>query len=159
VPDGTIEIFQAEDVFEHIPYEGLANIIDEIYRVLKPGGVFRLSVPDYRCDVYLTRVMRNDHGDIVFDPGGGGQFETGRVVGGGHLWFPVYESVKSLFDRTSFARNGEVRYLHYTDSSGAFVLRPIDHSLGPVRRTPDHDVRARDPRRPLSIVVDAIKNG
>ena len=55
LPDNSVDIFQSEDVFEHIDYDQLKSAINEIYRVLKPGGLFRLSMPDYRCDLLHER--------------------------------------------------------------------------------------------------------
>lgn len=154
IEDGAIAAYQAEDVFEHIAYDEIPPIFADIHRVLKPGGLFRFSVPDYRCDVLHDRALRNAAGAIVFDPMGGGRLERGRVVDGGHLWFPVIETVRALFDASSFAR---CVYLHYMDENGVAVLNPIDYGLGNVQRTPDHDSRVREPRRALSIVVDAWK--
>lgn len=157
IPDNSLAIYQSEDVFEHVPYDDLRAIFDEIFRALRPGGLFRLSVPDYRNDVYLSRSLRDSEGRILFDPGGGGAFRDGQVVEGGHLWHPVHESVKALFDKSKFANKGTVEYLHYTGSDGTAVMRNIDYSLGRVSRTPDFDARARFPLRPLSVVVDAWK--
>jgi SAM-dependent methyltransferase len=157
--DKSVDVFQSEDVFEHIPYADLPPIIDEIFRVLKPGGLFRLSVPDYRCDILRDRSIKDDAGNIVFDPGGGGGFENGKVIDGGHLWFPVYETVKALLEQSSFARNGTVDFLHYTAASGESMLSPIDYSLGHIQRTPDHDDRVQSPRRCMSLVVDARRDG
>jgi predicted SAM-dependent methyltransferase len=144
-------------VFEHIQYEQLSAIFDEIYRVLKNGGLFRFSVPDYKCDVYSGRSVKNEKGDIVFDPGGGGSFVNEEVRNGGHVWFPTIELVKSLFDQSNFKENGEIRYLHYYGENGEGVTQAIDYKLGYIARTPDHDQRVRYPYRPLSIVVDAYK--
>ena len=47
--DESVEKLHAQDVLEHLQIEKVSSIFDEIYRVLVPGGVFRLSVPDYRC--------------------------------------------------------------------------------------------------------------
>ena len=157
IPDQSIAIYQAEDVFEHVPYPDIPAILEDIYRALRSGGLFRLSVPDYRCDVLRGRSVTNDAGDIVFDPGGGGRFEGGRVVDGGHIWFPTIETVRSLFENSSFAHRGRVDYLHYTAPDGASVLKPIDYALGFVKRTPDNDPRVANPRRAMSIVVDAWK--
>lgn len=157
IVDEAISVYQAEDVFEHIVYDAIAPIFEDIYRVLKSGGLFRLSVPDYRCDILRDRSVVNAAGDIVFDPGGGGRFENGAVVGGGHVWFPLYETVKALFDRSSFGTRGIVRFLHYIDADGTSKMNPIDYALGFVKRTPDHDARVADPRRVMSIVVDAWK--
>ena len=40
IPSNSVDIYQSEDVFEHIELENLPSIIDEIYRVLKKGGRF-----------------------------------------------------------------------------------------------------------------------
>ena len=53
--DNSIAKIQAQDVLEHLPFERVPFVLDEIYRVLKPGGVFRLSVPDYRSPVHRRR--------------------------------------------------------------------------------------------------------
>jgi predicted SAM-dependent methyltransferase len=157
IPDGCLATYQSEDVFEHVPYGDLPAIFDELFRVLRPGGLFRLSVPDYRNDVYFARSLRDASGELLFDPIGGGEFKDGKVICGGHVWFPRYETVKALFDASKFAWRGSVEFLHYTEVEGAYVLRDIDYSLGHISRTPDHDDRVRAPRRPLSIVVDARK--
>jgi SAM-dependent methyltransferase len=157
LPDDFANSYQAEDVFEHIAYESLPAVIDEIHRVLQPGGLFRLSVPDYRCDVLIARSRHDAKGRIVFDPGGGGAYVRGRVVGGGHVWFPRYESVRALVQRTRFATAGKIAFLHYYDEHGTPVTNPIDYSHGFVGRTPDNDDRVRSPYRPMSIVVDLTK--
>jgi SAM-dependent methyltransferase len=154
IPDNSVAMFQSEDVFEHIQYADLGKVFREIFRVLRPAGLFRLSVPDYRCPILLDRSVRDANGEVVFDPGGGGRYENGQVVDGGHLWFPVYETVKALFDSSPFS---DIRYLHYTDQDGQSILKPIDYALGNVQRTPDNDERVASPRRAMSIVVDARK--
>ncbi len=155
LPDNSVDIYQAEDVFEHIALKKIPAVIADIHRILKPGGIFRLALPDYRCDVLIRRTIKNEHGDFLFDPGGGGFRQRGRVRGGGHLWFPVYETVRNLLENSPF--RGSCVFLHYYDEHGRAVLNEIDYSIGYVKRTPDHDPRVQSPRRPLSIVVDAIK--
>lgn len=150
--DNSIDFFQSEDVFEHIPYKLLAQIFDEIYRVLKPNALFRLSVPDYNCDVLYKRSIYDYDGNIVFDPGGGGTFEEP-----GHVWFPVYDIVKSLVEQTKFYSLGKVEFLHYWTDKDSFNIKKIDYSKGYILRTPDHDQRVQNPYRPMSIVVDLFK--
>ena len=152
--DNMVDFFQAEDVLEHIPYEALPAVFAEIHRILKPGARFRLSVPDYRCDVYASRCQRDAQGRIVFDPDGGGWYRDGKPGGGAHLWFPVFESVKALCDASPFAT---AEFYHYYDEEGRSVTRPIDYTFGYIDRTPDHDPRVQDPYRALSLVVDLIK--
>ncbi len=154
LPDNSIDAYQAEDVFEHIEYDALPAAINEIHRILKPGGYLRISVPDYRFDLYSTRSVKDPFGNIVFDPDGGGYFENGVVLGGGHLWFPMYENVLALAQKTHFK---QYNFYHYYDEDGNLVLHDIDYKKGFVQRTPDNDERATNPRRPMSIVVDLVK--
>lgn len=154
ISDSTIDRYQAEDVFEHVNYEALPQILNEIYRILKPGGLFRLSLPDYQCDILKDRTQKNERGDLVFDPQGGGRLVDGQVTDGGHVWFPTYIQVKRLLDNTRFSH---VNFLHYYDHDGEGVTHTIDYSKGFVMRTPDNDSRVKAPYRPMSIVVDCIK--
>ncbi len=157
ISDCSIEVYQSEDVFEHVPRFDIPGIVDEIFGTLKPGGLFRLSMPDYRCDILLNRTLVDERGAFTFEPGGGGRLIVGRVAEGGHVWFPTFENVQELFENSCFASDGNVGYLHCTAADGSFVLRNIGYTLGYVSRAPDSDDRVRSPRRPLSVVVDAVK--
>ena len=152
--DNCVNLFQSEDVFEHIYIEEIPAIINEIYRVLKPKGIFRLSLPDYGCDIFHQRTIRDEEGKFQFDPGGGGKFVDGKVVGGGHVWFPTYEIVKGILEKTDFKN---INFLHYYNELGEGITKNIDYSIAYVIRTPDHDARVQNPYRPMSIVVDCIK--
>lgn len=150
--DNSVDFFQSEDVFEHIPYAMLPAVFDEIFRILKPGALFRLSLPDYHCDVLYQRSIYNFAGEIVYDPFGGGTFEKP-----GHIWFPTFKSVNELITATDFSKNGRIFYHHYYLDKEQFVTNPIDYSLGFIQRTPDHDHRVSSPYRPMSLVVDLYK--
>jgi len=152
--DNSVDSFQAEDVLEHIPYEKLVPVINEIYRVLKPDGLFRLSVPDYGCDVLQNRSIKDEKGQIVFDPGGGGTPENP-----GHVWFPRIDTVMQLLTKTKFHESGKIELLHYYNKDGTFVAKPIDYSKGHIMRTPDFDQRVKNPYRPMSLVIDLAKDG
>jgi SAM-dependent methyltransferase len=156
IASNVIDLYQSEDVFEHVPDHMFGAILNEIHRVLKVGGVFRLSLPDYHCDIYRDRTLKRADGSLLFDPGGGGQLSTlGRVADGGHLWFPTIEQVRGMVESSAFA--GQAEYLHYTNADGTFSMKPIDYRLGHIQRTPDHDKRVASRPRPLSIVVDMRK--
>lgn len=152
--DNTVDIFQSEDVFEHINIKYIKTIVYEIYRVLKPGGFFRMSVPDYRSPLLINRSLKNEQSQIVFDPMGGGEYINGKVCNGGHVWFPKYELVKDVFKNIPFSK---IEYLHYFDPENQPILKTIDYSICFVQRTPDNDDRVQNPRVPLSIVVDCYK--
>lgn len=154
LPDASVAAFQSEDVFEHLAPERVGAVIDEIHRVLRPGGLFRLSLPDYGGDVLRARSELDAAGEVVFDPGGGGT----RACPG-HRWFPTLARVDALLARTRFAAQGRIALLQgWLPSRTAFVLGPIDHARGHVQRTPEHDARVRTPPRPLSLVFDLTKD-
>mgnify|MGYP001284492469 CR=1 FL=1 len=156
--DNSVDIYQSEDVFEHIEYNKLIDVINEVYRVLKPGGLLRLSMPDYRCDILYNRSDKNENNEIVFDKGGGGNYDykNKKVINGGHVWFPKYELVKNLLDNTNF-ENNKIKYLHYYDINNNSITKNIDYEKGYIQRTPDNDKRVQNPYRVMSIVVDCYK--
>ena len=55
---------------------------------------------------------------IVFDPTGGGSYEEGGVQNGGHKWFPSYENVKEILDRTLFSN---INFLCYHTEDGQLI--------------------------------------
>jgi len=152
IADNSVDAFQAEDVLEHIRYDKLQPVLDEIFRVLKPGGLLRLSVPDYGCDVLQERSLTDSSGKIIFDPDGGGTIEEP-----GHVWFPRIDTVRNLIGKSEFSRCGTVEYLHHYNMDGSFVLKPVDYSKGHVDRTPDFDERVKSPYRPMSMIIDLVK--
>lgn len=152
IPDNSVDSFQAEDVLEHIPYNQLVPVLDEIFRVLKPNGFFRLSLPDYGCDILQERSVKDSSGKIIFDPGGGGTTENP-----GHAWFPRIDEVRNLVEKSAFARKGKIEYLHYYNMDGSSLVKPVDYSKGHVNRTPDFDERVKSPYRPMSMIIDLVK--
>lgn len=154
--ENTVDIIQSEDVMEHIEFDKLKDCINDIHRVLKPNGLFRLSMPDYNCDILYNRSTKDKNGNIIFDYNGGGSYDeiNKKVINGGHVWFPTYASVKKLLDSTNFTK---IQYLHYYDNDKNPITNDIDYSMGWISRTPDHDKRVQNPRRPMSIVVDCYK--
>lgn len=129
--DATVDVIQSEDVFNNIGYGIVPNILEEMYRVLKPEGYLRLSVPDYRCDVYSKDLHNNTH-----------------------VWFPTYDLIKQLVEDSSFQHSV---FYHYYDEYNKPVMRDIVYTKGWIVHTPDHDKRVQKPRRPMSIVVDCFK--
>ena len=155
--DNSVDIIQSEDVLEHIEYDNLVKIFNEIYRVLKPGGLFRLSVPDYRCDILYKRTIKKDN-KLIFDPSGGGEWDrkTGKVINGGHVWFPNYEKVLEIYKNSDFDME-KVEFLEYYDQKDNPVIKGINYEKGYIARTSDNDNRVQNPKRTMSVVVDCYK--
>ncbi len=57
--DGSVRYFYSAHTLEHIPQEYCDHIFAELYRCLAPGGVVRLSMPDFDIlyDAYFRRDM------------------------------------------------------------------------------------------------------
>lgn len=156
--ENSVDIVQSEDVTEHVEYSNLPSIINNIYKILKPGGLFRLSMPDYNCDILYNRSLKDQYNNIIFDSGGGGNYDkiNQKVINGGHVWFPTYINVKTLLESTYFKKEN-IEYLHYYDENLKPITNTIDYSKGYISRTPDFDYRVKNPYRPMSIIVDCYK--
>lgn len=51
-PDGSVEMVYSSHMLEHLDKAEAARFLQEVRRVLAPGGVFRLAVPDIRYLVH-----------------------------------------------------------------------------------------------------------
>jgi SAM-dependent methyltransferase len=164
-PDNSIAKIQAQDVLEHLAFDKVPFVLDEIYRVLKPGGVFRLSVPDYRSPVHKRRSVYDWRGRVTGDllMGATPYFDDSsgdariRFAGGGdaHLWFPRYEMITHLVLRSEIRKSGTIKfYQGFLDDHGYLAEPFAEDEMFVVRALP-HDRRAGG--QPISIVADFVK--
>ncbi len=82
--DGTIEMIYASHVLEHFGRHEYAAALREWYRVLRPGGVLRLAVPDFACcaALYVEGGLARGLSDII-----------GLMVGGQRNGFDYHRMV------------------------------------------------------------------
>lgn len=163
--NNSIEKIQAEDVFEHLEFERIPAIFDEIHRVLVEGGIFRLSVPDYLAPHNLADSFFDSDGRILGDTASGATITYDRTLpgrrvlftedGGAHLWFPTYELVKELVNKSEIKSCSEIIYHQYNVDSEIFVNNQFPIMGMPVKRVPPLDMRNNG--KPVSIVVDFVK--
>ncbi|MHA7871820.1 MAG: class I SAM-dependent methyltransferase [Hyphococcus sp.] len=163
--DGVVKKIQSQDVFEHIAYELLPPILDDIYRVLAPGGVFRLSMPDYRCSMHRIRSVFDEEGRILADTRMGGSIvydEDNGIArpvftddGEAHVWFPTIELVRDLIAQSALSQCGKIEFHHYIKEDGGYILNEYPDLGMPVWRAPPTFV-ARE-GEPISIIVDFTK--
>ena len=53
MPDASIEEIYASNILEHFPHPETNQVLSEWFRVLKPGGILWVSVPDFDANVKL----------------------------------------------------------------------------------------------------------
>jgi SAM-dependent methyltransferase len=46
IPEGEVDVVFALDMLEHVPKDGLVDLLNAVYRALKPGGRFLVHVPN-----------------------------------------------------------------------------------------------------------------
>jgi SAM-dependent methyltransferase len=163
--DGSIPKIQSQDVFEHLEFQKIPRVLDEIYRVLAPGGIFRLSLPDYNSPIHRQRCVFDWNGEILSDTLCGGSVvydsrtQAAQAVfskdGNAHLWFPTYELVRALILQSKIKVCTSIRFYHYFINAHDYVCENIPDLEMPVMRVPPLDMRAEG--KPISIVVDFIK--
>jgi SAM-dependent methyltransferase len=164
-PNNSILKIQSQDVFEHLEYSRLPLVLNDIYRVLKKGGVFRLSMPDYNCPALRKDCVFDENGKIMVDISCGGSVIYDRTLpgkraefidtGDAHLWFPTYSNVQILISKSEIQNCSSIVFYHYWLNDSEFHITEIPENEMFVQRVPPHDMREKG--KPVSIVVDFIK--
>ncbi len=62
-PDGWFDVVHSSQVFEHLPMPG--EELKEVRRLLRPGGILYINVPNYRC---LSIVLGRDDFELNTPP-------------------------------------------------------------------------------------------
>jgi SAM-dependent methyltransferase len=163
--DDSIPKIQSQDVFEHLPFERLPFVMDEIYRVLKPGGVFRLSVPDYRSPLLKKRSIYDDRGKVIGDlmMGASAKYNAANGTtkvnftedGNAHLWFPKYELILELIVKSNIRKCNRIKFHQCFLDDETFLSDPIPQDEMFVIRSIPNDMRSNG--MPISIVTDFEK--
>jgi SAM-dependent methyltransferase len=162
--DGSIVKVQAQDVLEHVAFDKVPAILDEIYRVLRPGGTFRLSVPDYRSPVLKRRSIYDARGRVIGDLMMGATSYLDQATGDArvrfsedgdaHLWFPRYELVTHLVLKSEI-RKAAIRFYQGFLDDHTYLCEPVPENEMFVQRAAPHDRRGGG--TPTSIVADFVK--
>lgn len=149
VPDNSVESYEAEDVFEYVEEEKQIDAINEIYRILKPHGYVRFTLPDYNSPYLKRRTMCDKNGKMLFDVGGGGSYGAEGIQDNGSIYFATYENFNKILEGTKFKK---IEWLCYYTEDGTLYKKYIDMEKGYVNRVnneSDEDV--------YCLVVDCYK--
>ena len=162
--ENSIAKIQAQDVLEHLSFDKVPFVLDEIYRVLKPGGTFRLSVPDYRSPVQKRRSLYDARGRVIgdlmmgassyFDPVTGDAKVRFAQNGDAHLWFPRYELITHLVLKSEI-RKARIHFYQAFIDDHSYLCEPVPENEMFVQRAAPHDRRAGG--APTSIIADFVK--
>jgi len=131
ISDNSIEIYEAEDVFEYIEKEKQIEAINEIYRILKPQGYVRFTLPDYNSPYLKRRTMCDSNGRFLFDAMGGGTYGADGIQENGSIYFATYEDFKEILEKTNFSR---IKWLCYYTKDEVLHKEYIDMDQGYVNR-------------------------
>ncbi len=69
INDNSVDGVYCSHVLEHLAYNEMIKAIENTYKILKPGGIFRLVMPDFEnlIDSYLERKkQKNSDASIIF---------------------------------------------------------------------------------------------
>jgi len=163
-PGSSIAKIQAQDVLEHLAFDKVPFVLDEIYRVLKPGGIFRLSVPDYRSPVLKRRSIYDARGRVIgdllmgaasyLDPATGEARVRFSEDGEAHLWFPRYELITHLVLKSEL-RKAQIHFYQGFLDDHTYLCEPVPENEMFVQRAAPHDGRAGG--APISLIADFVK--
>jgi predicted SAM-dependent methyltransferase len=98
IPDESAEVLYSSHMIEHLDKDEADKFINEVYRVLKPGGVIRIAVPDIKKQV-----------DRYYELG-----DADAFIGGLHCCMP---NPKSLSERLRLFMVGSRNHLWMYDGS------------------------------------------
>ncbi|SHI16988.1 Predicted SAM-depedendent methyltransferase [Butyrivibrio fibrisolvens DSM 3071] len=151
LPNACIASYESECVFELIGEENVLPALNEIYRILRPGGKLRLSVPDYYSPFLKNRAMTDKNGKILYDAGETYAIKYGKTgLIGGSIWYTNYDVLKEKIEKTKFKY---VDWLCYHSMDGILHKKEIDLSKGYL-----HRVNNESSKDVYCIVVDLYKD-
>jgi len=136
----TVDTILAEHVWEHLTTEQAKEALRNCYAFLRPGGRFRIAVPDglHPDSEYI---------DAVKPMGSADGSDT-------HMVLYTVNSLERLLESAGFTTH----VLECFDAEGNFVSTDWDPQDGMIRRSARFDIRNHDGElRYTSIIIDAFK--
>jgi predicted SAM-dependent methyltransferase len=105
-PNSSLEGIYTEHCLEHISIESCGAVLREFRRILKPGGVVRIVVPDggLYCELYM-RAMAGESVEFPYpEPGKLPMFYVNRIMHRwGHQFIYDFNTMESMLKAAGFA--------------------------------------------------------
>lgn len=138
-PDNGFSIIYTEHFFEHIDYPGPAGkFLCECHRVLMPGGVIRIGVPDTEWPLQEYCKLRDD----------------GYFVSAKKLWHPQWCDTEMEHINYHFRQDGEHRFAYDYVTLKKVLLSAGFGDVVRVEYDPQIDTESR---RTGTLYVNAVK--
>lgn len=121
VADGTIGFIYSEHFIEHIPLVDAERLLAECHRILRPGGVLRLSTPDLAKLVSeYTQQRTSEWGDVDWNPATPCRMLNEGMRLWGHAFVYDWPELEALLKRAGFDKIARVRWREstYPDLTG-----------------------------------------
>lgn len=97
--DGTVDLIYMCHILEHVKRNDLKRVLSEMKRVLKKGGVLRLSVPDFDCLIEVYNASGKDINAISHQLMGGQDHEYNI-----HYTVFNYQRLSELLKKVGFRK-------------------------------------------------------
>lgn len=125
--DAQFELVYSEHMLEHVPVDAVPGVLHEIHRVVRPGGVCRITVPD--LELHARRYVEGDRAFsdailrsfdakrerrpekywLVRSPGGAFMSRAcSRFYG--HQWMYDFETLGSCLEEVGFTKVEKCRF-------------------------------------------------
>lgn len=130
--DETARYIYASHFIEHLTLGEARLFFRECYRVLKPGGMIRITTPD--LELWIERYLANDlsfferfyrccpsYSDLTTK----GQILVGQIQGWGHRWLYDLESLQAIMAEAGFGTITRMEH-HQSALPDIQLLEPTD---------------------------------
>jgi len=136
--DNSVDLIYASHCLEHFSHLRISQVLAEWYRTLKPGGILRLSVPDFDL---LINIYKENHNDIdtILHPLMGVQLSKYR------------------FHKTVFTKNSLTSLLHTTGFTEVREWVPGSSELTTLIDCSGRKLSVNGKEYPVSLNLESVK--
>ena len=136
--DASVDLIYACHCLEHFSHLKISSVLSEWYRVLKFGGLLRLSVPDFDFLLEIYKESGNDLDSIL-----------GVLMGG--------QDYKYNFHMTAFNRRSLANLLTATGFRQTQEWHPGSGELTTFQDFSDYKLQINGKSYPISLNLEAVK--